>query len=82
MIQLLEQIAEEQYETKALADNQLKVQSKTAGCYSTIVKALAERRTEFHTYTLKEERGFRVVLKNMHNSINSQDIISYKHMEY
>jgi uncharacterized FAD-dependent dehydrogenase len=31
-------------------------------------KTLAERRTEFHTYKLKE------VLKNMHYYINSEDI--------
>jgi hypothetical protein len=70
MIQLLEQIAKEQYEIKALADNRVKVQLRIAECYSTIVKALAERRTEFHTHKLKEERGYRVVLKNMHYSIN------------
>jgi hypothetical protein len=63
MIQLLEQIAKEQYEIKALTDNQVKVQPKTSECYSTIVKALAERRTEFHTYKLREEGSYRVVLK-------------------
>jgi hypothetical protein len=64
IIQLLEQIAKEQYDIKALTDNQVKFQPKTSECNSTIVKALAERHTEFHTYKLKEERSYRVVLKN------------------
>jgi hypothetical protein len=46
LIQLLEQITKQQYEIKALADNQVKVQSKTSECYRTIIKALAEKRTE------------------------------------
>jgi hypothetical protein len=56
LIQLLEQVAEQQYEIKALADNQVKVQPKTSESYRKIIKALAEKRTEFHTYKLKEER--------------------------
>jgi hypothetical protein len=57
MIQLVEQIAKQQYEIKALTDNQVKVQPKTSECYGTIIKALAERHTELHTYKLKEERS-------------------------
>jgi hypothetical protein len=40
---LLEQIAKQQYEIKALADNQVKVQPKTYESYRTIIKALAEK---------------------------------------
>jgi hypothetical protein len=63
LIQLLEQIVIQQYEVKALAHNQVKVQPKTSESYRTIIKALAEKRTQFHTYKLKEERFYRVVLK-------------------
>jgi hypothetical protein len=42
--------------------------------YRTIIKALAEKRTQFHTYKLKEERRYRVVLNNMHYSINTEEI--------
>jgi hypothetical protein len=38
------------------------------------IKVLAEKRKEFHTYKLKEERNCRVVLKNMHYSINPEEI--------
>jgi hypothetical protein len=50
------------------------IQSKTAECYCTIVKALAERDTEFHTHKLQEERSYRAVLQNMHYPINHEDI--------
>jgi hypothetical protein len=59
----LENIAIQQHEVKALAANQVKVQPKTSESYRTIIKALAEKRTEFHTYKLKEESSYRIVLK-------------------
>jgi hypothetical protein len=62
-IQLLKKIVKQQYEIKALAANQVNVQPKTSECYRTFIEALAEKRTEFHTYKLKEERSYRVVLK-------------------
>jgi hypothetical protein len=74
LIQLSEQIVKQQYEIIALADNQVKFQPKTSESYRTIIKALAENHTEFHTYKLKKGRSYRVVLKNMHHSINPEDI--------
>jgi hypothetical protein len=38
------------------------------------MKTLAENRTEFHTYKFKEERNYRVVLKNMHFFTNAEEI--------
>jgi hypothetical protein len=63
LIQLLDQIAIQQYEVKALAQNQVKVQPKTSESYRIIIKAVAENHTQFHTYKLKEERSYRAVLK-------------------
>jgi hypothetical protein len=54
LIQLLEQIAIQQYEAKALAHNQVKVQPKTSESYRIITKALAEKCMQFHIYKLKE----------------------------
>jgi hypothetical protein len=39
LIQLLEQIAKQQYEIRALVDNQVKVQPKTSESYRIIIKA-------------------------------------------
>jgi hypothetical protein len=62
LIQLLEEIAKQQYEIKALAENQIKVLLQTSESYRTIIKALAKKHTEFHTYKL-EERSYRVSVK-------------------
>jgi hypothetical protein len=61
-----------QYETKSLANNRVKVQPATIAS-NTITKALSDKQTEFHTYKPKEERSFRVVLKNMNYSIPTTD---------
>jgi hypothetical protein len=42
--------------------------------YTTTVKALMEKNTEFHTYKPQQERNFTVVLKNIHPSIDLNDI--------
>jgi hypothetical protein len=71
---LQEQIAFQQYEVKPLAQNQVRVHPKTSESYRTITKALAEKRTQFHTYKLKDGRTYRVMLKNMHYSIKPEEI--------
>jgi hypothetical protein len=38
------------------------------------MKGLGDKRTQFHTYKLKEERSNRVVLKNVYYSINPEEI--------
>jgi hypothetical protein len=70
LIQLLEQTVEKQHELKALQNNQVKIQPRNSDSYRTIVKALTEKGTEFHTYKPTEERNYKVVLKYMHYSIN------------
>jgi hypothetical protein len=49
LMQLLEQIAKQQYEIKALTDSQIKVQPKSSDTCGTITKVLTEKSTEFHT---------------------------------
>ena len=43
LVQLLDTISKQQYEIKALANDEIKVQPKTTESYRTIVKALAEK---------------------------------------
>jgi hypothetical protein len=74
LLQLPVNVAPHKYETKALANNKIKIHSKPSDSYRAIIKALAEKCTEFHTYKPKEDRFYRVVLKNMHYSINPADI--------
>jgi hypothetical protein len=58
LTQLLEQRAKHQYELKALFNNQIKIQLQTSDSYRTITKALAEKRTKFHTFRPKEEINY------------------------
>jgi hypothetical protein len=74
MFHLLEQVASKQYDTKSLTNNQVKFQSATITAYKTITKALSAKHTEFHTYKPKEDRSYRVVLKNMYYYIPTDDI--------
>lgn len=69
LLLLLEQVAPSAYETKALSQNQVKVQPQSSEAYRAIVHALNEKQTNFHTYKPKEDRNYRVVLKHMHYSI-------------
>jgi hypothetical protein len=50
-VQCLQPICEQ---TKHM-NNQVKVEPKTFESYTTIIKALAEKCTKFHTYKLKED---------------------------
>jgi hypothetical protein len=75
-MQLLNRTAHQQYVITALANNQVRVQPTTSDSYRSITRALTVNRAEFHTYKPKEERNYRVVLKNMHYSINPDDIKS------
>lgn len=72
--QLLNEIAKDSHEMKAMGNNRIRVQPKTAENYSKIVKALEEKKTQFHTYELKENRAFRVVLKNVHHTTDTEEL--------
>jgi hypothetical protein len=65
-IELRNEIAKDEYLVKNLYNDQVRVQPTESSVYTTIVKALMEKNTEFHTYKPKKERIFRVVLKNIH----------------
>jgi hypothetical protein len=47
--ELLVTIAGNDFELKVLQGNQVKIQPKSSDKYTTIIKALAEKRTKFHT---------------------------------
>ena len=71
--ELLVTIAGDDFELKVLQGNQVKIQPKTSDKYTTIIKALAEKRTEFHTYQPKADRSFRTVLRGFHYSTDTQE---------
>lgn len=74
LTKLLNETVEDAYEMKILRSEQVKIQPKTLQAYSTIVKELQMKNTEFHTYKPKQERSFRVVLKNIHPSTDISEL--------
>jgi hypothetical protein len=67
-------IAPNKYLVKILSNEQVQVQPAESSIYTTIIKALMEKNTEFHTYKPRQDRSFRVVLRNLHPSTEVQDI--------
>ena len=59
---------------KILHNDQVRLQLTEGSLHTTIVKALMEKNTEFRTYKPKQERSFRVILKNIHPSTDLNDI--------
>jgi len=74
MIKSITDVAEEeQFYTKTLANNIIKLSCSTPSTYRAIVKNFKEKNIYFHTYQLKEERAFRVVLKHLHYTTDTED---------
>jgi hypothetical protein len=71
---LLNTIAKDKYLVKTLYNNQVRVQPTESSVYTTIIKALIEENTDFHTYKPRQDRSFRVVLKNIQLSTELNDI--------
>lgn len=71
---LLKTLTQNEYEIKTLANDQVKISLNTSEKYTQVIKALAEKKTEFHTYQLKENRPFRTVLRNLHQTTDINEI--------
>lgn len=62
------------YTYKVLNRNQIKLNANSGKAYSTIVKNLKLASIDFHTYQLKQDRAFRVVLRHIHHSMDVVEI--------
>ncbi|VVC35676.1 Hypothetical protein CINCED_3A017598 [Cinara cedri] len=49
--------------------NSLKIQIKDPSAYRTLIQFLKTEKAEYHTYQLKEDKPFRVVICNLHSSM-------------
>lgn len=52
----------------------MKLQLQTIETYRSVMKALQDRNTELHSYQVKGERTFRVVLRNLHHSTDHDEL--------
>lgn len=53
---------------KVISAEEIKVQAKSKEAYETIVQELNKRNTEYYSFQKKENKPFKVVLKNLHHS--------------
>ena len=80
MIYQLNLLNPEGYTLKVLGNNQVKIMPKNSELYSLIIKDLNKYEIDYHTYQPKQERCFRVVLKNIHHTTElKKEIESYNH---
>ena len=76
LYELLDKVAKDLYDLKIINSDQVKIQSKTSEAFKTVVKELESKNTQFYTYKPKQERCFKVFLRNIHPSVDLSDLKS------
>jgi len=59
---------------KSLTNNIIKLACSTSDTYRAIIKHCKEQNIYYHTYQLKEDRAFRLVIKHLHHTTDLDDI--------
>lgn len=72
--QVLDKIAKDQYALKILKNNQIKIQPTLTTKYHPIMEALKQKETQGYTYQCKIDKKFKVVLRNMHPTIDTNEL--------
>jgi hypothetical protein len=67
-------VKEEQYYCRTLSNGTIKVNTSTSDSYRKLIKLLRQDNIIFNTYQLREERAYRVVIRNLHPSIPTETI--------
>jgi hypothetical protein len=61
-------IEEEQYHCKVISKDTVKIYVATPDSYRELIKHLQEDKIIYHTYQMKQERAYRIVIRNLHYS--------------
>lgn len=69
-----EVIEDETYYSQALPNDTVKISTQTVETYRKLVRHLKEENIIHHTYQIREERAYRVVIRHLHHSIPIEDI--------
>ena len=67
-------VEDEQYCTKSMANSVIKINCMTPEIYRKLVRYFKDNNIFYHTYQLKEERAYRIVIKYVHHSRDIEDI--------
>ena len=63
---------------KAIKNSNFKINVSTIEGYRKLSKFLKERNIIHHTYQLKQDKAFRVLLRNIDHSINVEDDVKFE----
>jgi len=75
MLDDLADVAEpDTYRTAALANDTVKISANTINTYRSLVKHMKEENIVHHTYQIKTERAYRIVIRHLHHSLPLDDI--------
>jgi len=75
MLDDLADVAEpDTYRTTALANDTIKINANTVDTYRSLVKHMKEENIVHHTYQIKAERAYRIVIRHLHHSVPLDDI--------
>jgi arsenate reductase-like glutaredoxin family protein len=75
MTKHIREIAEdEHYHTKRLANNVIKLNCTTPETYRKLIKFFKENNIYYHTYQLKEERAYRIVIRYLNHSTDIDEL--------
>ena len=55
--------------------NGIKFSTSSPDSYRTVIKFLQTKKAAFHTYQLKQDSAFKIVIRNLHHSIPITEII-------
>lgn len=67
-------IPNDHFQIKALANKAVKVNVTEVDSYRKLVRELKERKIQFFTYQIKAERAFKVVIRNLHPTMDPEEI--------
>jgi len=54
--------------------NGVKLSAQSSESYRSVIKFLQQNKTDFHTYYIKKDRPYRIVLKNLHHTTPLEEI--------
>ena len=57
------------YRTTALANGTVKINANTIDTYRSSAKHIKEENIVHHTYQIKTERAYRIVIRHLHHSV-------------
>lgn len=73
MVKSLNNIAKDKYTIKVNGDR-IKIMPRDVENYRKIIHMLKEQEVEHHTYQLKQDKKFRVVIKNIHYNVDKTEL--------